>query len=270
MVGPRRSLPRARWSHMATTYDGRQLRLYVDGQLEDVFNHWSTHEPIRASLNGINLPFGIMTKPERFPAVLLGDFLLRVTLRSCGPERQPAPVFMIAGLQSVNVLELLAAGSELRVRYPQRARQLGLAPADYRIPDALEGCAPGTNFSLDLQGPLQSSRLYDQQGVELRGLRPGIGSAWSFLLDSQLMPPWIVATVSGSFLAALLFPFGFWVRPTLASTIGAAILIASFALAPGLWNLAPTAWLDIAPAGAGLLIGVIASVRFRAVAETRL
>jgi len=269
MVGPRRSLPRTQWTHMATTYDGRQLRLYVNGQVESVFDHWSTHQPVRATLNGVELPFGLMTNPQQLPAVLLSGFSLKVTVRCGALEEEPAPAFLIAGLQSINVLELLAAGSELRVRYPQQARQLGLAPADLRIPGALTDCAPGTNYSVDLQGPLQASRLYDQRGVELRGVRPGLGSAWSFLLDSQLMPMWIVATVSACFLVALVFPFGFWVRPTLASAAGAAVLLASFALAPRVWDLAPAGSSDVVSAGAGFVMGVLVSVRARRVAASR-
>jgi hypothetical protein len=252
-----------RWSHVATTYDGRQLRLYVNAQLEGVFDHWSSHQPERATLNGADLPFGLMSNPEQVPSVLLGEFSLKVTVRCGALEPSPAPIFLIAGLQSINALELVAAGSELRVRYPQQARRLGLAPADYRIPGALENCGPGQSQSMSFKGPLQASRLYDAQGGELRGVRPGIGSAWSFLLDSQWLPWWLVAAVSCFYLTALVFPFGFWVRPTIVSAVAVMAMVMSFTGAPRVWGLAPLAWPDAVSIAAGSLLGVAASWKFR-------
>lgn len=74
MVGPRRSLPARRWSHVATTYDGRFLQMYIDGQLAGVTANWSTHHPSHVELNGDNLPFGVMRDPRSVPSILLGDF----------------------------------------------------------------------------------------------------------------------------------------------------------------------------------------------------
>jgi VanZ family protein len=261
MVGPRRGLPLKQWTHMALTYDGRMLRLYIDGQPAREFAHWSTHHPERVTLDGIGLPFASMREPERLPEKLFSDFSLDVSLRCGLLQPEPAPVFLIAGIQSINALEILAAGSELRVRFPRRAQQLGLAPADYRVPGALSACAsPGSQRVL-IRGPLQRVRLYDADGVELRGTGPGLGSAWSLLLDSQLLPIWVVLVISCSYLAALVFPFGFWARATPSSGIGVVILLASVFLVPRVWGFQPAGWQELLAIGAGLCVGAVAARR---------
>ena len=235
--------------------------MYINGRPAGDFAHWSAHLPGQLTLNGSVLPFGPMRQPQRLPSVLFGDFSLRLTV-TCGTlEAQPAPVFMIAGIQSINALELLTAGSELRVRFPRKAQRLGLAPADQRIAAALAGCAAGQHHDFLLRGPLQRSRLYDDDGSELPGFRPGLGSAWSFVLDSQLLPLWVVETVSAVYLAVLVLPFGFWARATAMSIAGALTLAVSFMLLPGLWGLQVPGVLEVFAIVTGLLLGHLAARR---------
>jgi hypothetical protein len=157
--------------------------MYIDGHLAGVTAHWSTHHSSHVELNGDALPFGVMRDPRSVPSILLGDFSLDVAL-TCGPLlKQPAPFFVLAGIQSIDALELIAAGSEVRVRFPRVAQRLGLAFVDQRIDGALAGCAPGESRRFVVRGPLQNARLGDGSGAERQGVRPSIGSAWSFLLD---------------------------------------------------------------------------------------
>jgi VanZ family protein len=263
MVGPRRSLPLRAWTHLATTYDGRFLRMYVNGQLASEFAHWSTHQPSHVTLNGSALPFGIMRDPQRLPAILLGDFSLDITV-TCGElVDQPAVFFLIGGIQSINALELLAAGPEVRVRFPQKAQRLGLASVDQRIGGALTGCTAGPNRRVLVQGPLHRARLLDAVGSELRGIRPGVGSTWSFFLDSQLLPLGLVVLVSACYLAALAFPFGLWARGLVPTVVAVVTLLATTFLVPLLWDQETAGVREQLALTAGVVLGLFASWRLR-------
>ena len=259
MVGPRRSIPLRRWTHLATTFDGRFLRMYIDGQLAGVTAHWSTHQPSHVTLNSADLPFGIMRNPQRLPEILLSDFSLDVAVTCGALLKQPAPFFVIAGIQSIDALELIATGSEVRVRYPRKAQRLGLAAVDQRIGGALDGCAEGQSRRFVVQGPLQRSTLRDVAGRELKGVRPGVGSAWSFLLDSQLLPLWLVALVSGCCLAAAAFPFGLWSRGLASSTVAVVALLANVFLVPRFWGLQAPGGFELLAIAAGASLGVVMS-----------
>lgn len=262
MVGPRRRLAVRRWSHVATTYDGRFLQMYIDGQLAGETAHWSTHHPTHIDLNGDNLPFGVMRDPRSIPSILLGDFALDVAV-TCGPLlKRPAPFFLLAGIQSIDALELIAAGSELRVRFPRNAQRLGLAFVDQRIGGGLEGCAEGQGRHVIVRGPLQRARLDDGSGGERQGVRPGIGSGWSFLLDSQFLPVWLVMLVTCGYLAAIAFPFGWWARGAFSSVVGAVALLVNALVVPRLWELQAPGVLELLAIVAGACLGFVTARRF--------
>ena len=259
-VRARRRISPGRWTHLASTFDGRIIRLYVDGRLAGSHVHWSSHHPVRASLDGLDLPFGSVAGPSGFRSRLSGPFVLN-TLIQCGTVQEaPAPVFLVGGIQSIDVLSLEAAGSELRVRFPTWARRLGLASADHRISGVFSACSPGETLSLALAGPLQQPR-FDVDGRAVPVALPGLGSGWTMLTDSQVMPITIVAMLSACYLGILIFPFGFWARASAPSVVGSVILLGGLYLVPGLWMMRPLDLAGSVAVGMGLVLGVIASRR---------
>jgi VanZ family protein len=229
----RRRLAVGRWTHLASTFDGRSIRLYVDGHLAATRRHWSSHVPVRTSLNGIDLPIGPVSDAKTFRSLLSGAFTLRTSILCGDVPDVPAPVFQVTGIQSIDVLSLEAVRTELRVRFPTRARSLGFASPDLRVPKAFAECSPGKTLSFALKGPLRRLQVEDGGDGVLWTYRPGIGSLWAVLVESQIMPVPVVEALTACYLAALVFPFGFWGRTTLRTAVGAVILSAAFFL-PGM------------------------------------
>ena len=255
---PRRRLPANRWTHLAATYDGQSIRLFVDGALAAQLRHWSGHHPAAASLDGARLSPGFVARPEEFSSRLSADFTLRLAV-TCGPlDETPAAAFMVHGVGSAEALVVDAAGSELQLRSASWARRLRLAPAAYRVPDALAGCVPGEVRTFTVKGPAHAPLVGDGDGRVMAGSGPGIASAWTVLLDSRTMSTGAVAAVSACYLALLLMPFGFWMRARPASALGGLVLLGCLLLGPRVWDTRPPDGADAAAAAAGIGAGRLA------------
>jgi len=255
----RRHIPVGRWSHLASTFDTRTIRIFVNGQLAAMREHWSSHRPVAASLDGRSLSFGAVSDPVAFRQSLEGPFELRATI-DCGPvAATAAPILLVSGLQSVDAFSLLAAGDELQMRYQTWARRLGLDSPNYRMPGALSTCRPGRQLSLVVHGPLAAPRLEVEAGTVGGAVSPGPGSLWAVAVDSQALPAWLVVVVSSGWLAALVLPFGYWSRRAWSTAVGAVLLTGGLTLLPQRLGTRGPEGLDWLAVAVGLSAGVVAS-----------
>jgi hypothetical protein len=255
----RSRLPPDEWTHLAMTYDGQWITLFVNGRPSARLRHWSTHYPLAMSLNDLDLPPGFVSSPPQFRSMLSGQFVLRIAV-TCGPlQNESAPVFTVFGVQSQEVLAIDASGPDLFLRPLQRALRVGLTPVEYRVPDVLAGCLPGHTRSFAVRGPMQDLQVEDANGRPMERTRPGVGSGWAFLLDAGVMPAPLVATVSIAYLALLVLPFGFWARVALPSTMGAVLFAGTLWGVPKVWGTAAVSGLEGAGMVAGALLGVLLS-----------
>jgi hypothetical protein len=220
----RTPIPAHTWTHLAAVYDGRSITVYIDARPSVRLMHWSTHHPLRTSLDGLNLDPGLVASPAEVLAILSGHFTLAITLQCGAPESESAPVFSLVGVQSLQVLNVNASGQELQVGWLSRARLMGLAPIEYRAPQGLAGCASGQTREITVKGPVANLQLFDQSGDTLVAEGPGVGSAWAFFFDSRLLPVWAIRVVSVGYLALLAVPLGFWARRSWAS-LGGLLLV---------------------------------------------
>jgi hypothetical protein len=253
-------IPARDWTHLALVYDGRAMMLHINGRPNVRLRHWSSHDTQRVTLNGEDLSSGLVASPSTVRSDMTGPFSLGITLRCDTLDPEAASVFSLVGLQSIEVLNIDAAGTELRVRWSSWARRAGLVPVEYRAPHALSGCAPGTTRSFTLTGPLPTPRLFDGGGSAMQDFGPGVGSGWGFLLDSRIMPAPVAAATSRLYLALLILPFGFWARASLPTLIGTLVLTAAFISTPKAFGLEPVDVAQTIACAAGALVGVLARI----------
>ena len=249
-------IPRDEWTHLATTYDGQVIRLYVNGTLTATQTHWSPHRPERARLNAADLRAGIVDDPEGLRRMLLGEVDLEVSVR-CGVfSDTAAPLFMIGALQNKPVLTLDAAGRSLIVRPWTWAANLMPAFPPIQVPDALGSCAPTRTIALALRGRLQNPRV-SRDGETLAADVPGLGSTWAFAFHAELFPIWLQTAATCACLTLLAVPLGFWGRPTAASAMGIALAAAAAFTAPYTLHVRPLNTGEIGMLLAGAIAGAI-------------
>jgi VanZ family protein len=232
-----RPIERGQWTHLAGTFDGQTLRMYVNGVLARAQVHWSTHHPHGAELNGTPLPFGRVDDPRRFQTAILGDFRLRFTL-ACGSSPARGPVFSVAGLQSTDLLTVRADGRDLWVNWSSRAQALGLASPGYRARGALRDCDAGRDVALAVLGPLPRLRV-ERNGEPVQGSGPGPFSGWAFVIHAELVPAWAQTVLTVSWIAVLFGPLGFWTGRDLRAVAMALVVVGAVLISQRLWRVAP-------------------------------
>jgi hypothetical protein len=219
-----RPIPRDEWTHLAATFDGESIRLYVNGTMAATRRHWSPHRPLHVSLNGSELSPGPIQDADRFRTAILDDMALEIVL-TCGRLNDAAaPVFLVVGMQSKEILALNARGHDLLVQPFTRAARVGLAAPPSIVSGAFGGCTPGERLALTVNGRLQDPRVA-RGGQQLRTSTPGLGSGWALLIRSDLLPAWAERAGTLAWLAALAVPFGLWARPNATSAIGGALAV---------------------------------------------
>ena len=253
------SIPPGVWTHLAVSYDGQGITLFINANPTVRLRHWSPHHTVHAIVDGMLLPPGFAASASELRTILSGRFELRMLLRCGAHELEPGPVFEIIGVQSREALVVDASGSELRVRPGSPARTLGLAPTEFRLAGALQGCEPGGSAAFVMKGPLQNPQVLAGDGRVVATRGPGIGSAWALLFDSRLFPARAVTLLSTIFLAVVAAPYGFFARWSRQSVIGVLMLAGTAVLAPMAWG---TPAIDVAQS-AGMVIGILAGAAVR-------
>jgi hypothetical protein len=253
-------IPANAWTHLAAVYDGRSMVLYIDSRPTVRMRHWSNHVARRFVLNGDVLSSGLLREPGRIHSHLTGGLDLSIDLECGVLEREAASAFSLVGVQSIEVMNIDTAGTELRFRWYSRGRWAGFAPVEYRVPDALSGCQPGEELSFTVTGPIQDPRFTRSNGVVMQGYGPGAGTAWAYLLDSRVVPAWLVPRLSVGFLALLVVPFGYWARLSPRTLIGVSLLAGALFAAPEAFGTLRVDRVQTAGCVAGLLAGVMVRI----------
>lgn len=249
-----RRIPDKQWRHLALTYDGQAIRLYVDGDVAETTLRWSSHRHERLSLNGHNLPFGPVANRNQVRAALMGNLRLGAAVTCGAAPNETAPLLRLVGLRSLDVLTIQASGTDLLVRAQTWPRRVGLTSPSTRFHGALADCTPGRTIELSLTGPLQSPRM-SINGRETPAWVPGLGSGWAFFVHTELLPGWVAAAGSLVWLGLLFIPFGLWLQPVSFSAIGVLVVISALLGVPLIWKLPPLHADEVAAIIAGTCAG---------------
>jgi len=248
------AIPVNAWTHLAFTYDGATLLLYVNGSQVASRTRWSRGHILDASVGGLKVHPGLLPYSPELRQRLLAGAPVQVQVL-VGP---PVPVLIpLLSLHDQDYREIMFLGSEqddLVCRFRSRAATVGLNAPELRVSGALRGLAAGDTLAITVSRDRHEYCL-DVNGTSTCGLGFTLGMSWAFFLYSQALPAWLHAVLNGIWMAALCFPTGFWARLRWGSCAAGVVLAMDLLLLPQTMGLLATPVAQIGAAVCGFMAG---------------
>lgn len=246
-------VPTNAWTHVALTCEGALLQLYIDGRLVMRRLRWYPGRVISATVDGLEVPSGLITEWRRLRERLLAGAPLRVQAIAAAAVPTELPLVTLHDASRNEILLLAVEGDDVIIRLRTRAAGAGLDSPALRAPGLMRGLVPGDPFAVVVSRP---GRRYCV-GVDTRltcGLGFTAGMGWSFVAYSQIRSEWAHRVLNLLWVAALLAPFGFWLRRRWESLLGGIVLLSAIVL-PFAFRSLDVAPLEVAAAVGGVAVG---------------
>jgi concanavalin A-like lectin/glucanase superfamily protein/VanZ like protein len=225
------TVPTGAWTHVALAYDGSLLSLYLDGRRVAYRRRWYAGRVIEAALDGLTIPAGTVAESRELRTRLLSGAPLRVrAVAPMAPVATQAPLVTLHDPLRNEILLVAADGDDVVFRLRTRAAAAALDSPALRARGALRHVAPGSEVTLTMSRVGRNYCLDVGTGSTCP-LRFTLGQGWALLMYSQFPPGWPHVVFDGLWMAALLFPFGFWLRCRWESLLGVLVLIVGALLA---------------------------------------
>jgi hypothetical protein len=209
------------------------------------------------------LPYGKLADSEAMAARLLGDYTLRVVAEAGSPPDGQAALLLLTDEEQREILLLGPDASDLVLRFSSRGRRLGLEPGRIRVSAALRGLAVGERIRLEAARKGNDLCL-EVDGRGDCGLGFTIGDGWSLLISDH---PWLAqhrGLLGAIWLGMLLFPLGYWSRPSWPIAAAWGAVIAAMLLGPATTGLLATPLSQAIAAGVSVAAGGLAGRGLRA------
>lgn len=231
------------------------------GGLTPRFGHleWYGGRVLGASVGGLEIRSGLIAESAEVRRLLLSGATIRVQAYA-GPQRPGlAPLFAIDDGHQREILLLGVDGDDLVYRYRTRAVKWGFLGPEIRVPGALRGIAWRDTLSVGVRsaGPAYCLHV---NAVEWCGLGYTFGTGWALLVGVHSVPHWLQPALGVAWIAALLFPTGFYARPGWAVVASAALSFVSLLNLPATIGLLPTPAAEQLAALAGFLAGWVGRI----------
>jgi len=220
------------------------------------FGHleWYGGRVLQASLDGLEIPPGVLGSSPQVRQQLLSDGAIHVLARAGPRPLGLAPLFTIHDRHQREILLLGVDGDDIVYRYRTRAISWGFIGPEIRARGALRRIAWRDPLTVSVH-PAGYGYCVSVNATEHCGLGYTIGSGWALLLGGQPVSPWLRPALSVGWAGALFFPTGLWARFGWAFAAGAALSLASLLLLPAPIGLLPTPQAELLGALAGFLAG---------------
>jgi glycopeptide antibiotics resistance protein len=250
------------WTHVALTYAHSVLDLYVNGKLVNRRQRWYSGHVLAAEVDGLPIASGLNPESRQLRGRLLAGAPLHVRAMAGAPAPVRLPLVTLHDEFKNEILLFAAHQDDLIFRLRTRAAALELDSPAIRMRGVLRGLAPGAEWAATIS---RAGRDYcvdiDGRTTCTRGFTLGMG--WAFLIYSQVPPGWLHALLNLSWMASLLFPFGFWVRRRWESLLGAFVLVIGVVLSCSLGDLGSSP-AEISAGIVGVSAGWLSSIWLRA------
>ena len=154
-----------------------------------------------------------------------------------------------------DMLFLSADHKDLRFWVRTRAVSAGFNSPDSVFRRVMRDLSPGEPFTVTL--------WWDRERccVDVNGTvtcEPGftIGTGWTLLRVSQYLPAWLQTVLHWLWIAAIVWPIGFWGHGRVETAVAGAFFVMSIWVLPRVTGLAPTPPVKIVMTIVGLLMGM--------------
>ena len=215
---------------------------------------WYGGRVLQASLDGLEIPPGVLANSPEVRQQLLADAATHVLARAGPRPLGLAPLFTIVDRHQREILLLGVDEDDIVYRYRTRAISWGFIGPEIRARGALRRIAWREPLTVIVH-PTGYGYCVSVNATEHCGLGYTIGTGWSLLLGDQPVFLWLRPTLNVVWLVALFFPTGLWARFGWAFAAAAALSLASLLLLPAPIGLLPTPRAELLGALAGFLAG---------------
>ena len=213
-----------------------------------------TGRVLEADLDGMQLPYGKLADSPAVGARLHGDYTLRVVAEAGSPPSGQAALLLVTDQEQREILLLGPDGADLVLRFRSRGRWLGLEPARIRVSAALGGLAVGERIRLEAARK-GGDLCLQANGREACGLGFTIGDGWSVLISDHRWLAQHRRLLGAIWLGMLLFPLGYWGKPSRSIAASWGAVIAAMLLAPAITGLLSTPLSQVIGAAGGVVAG---------------
>lgn len=266
-----RVLPPGVWSHVAVSYDGSALSCYLDGRLVANSVRWFPGHIDETVLGTTRLLPGAIDTAWVTHALASGA-VVRLRGTAGEPASHTAAMVDIQRDRSDrprgdHILLLAVRREDLVVRFYTRGESLRLPAPEIRIGGAFRGTAPGSPLEVEFAGTTAGVSVAVNGTVNrVAGLT--LGRGWALQLSPEFLPGWMPRVLDLAWMAAWLFPVGFW-RRSRPEVVAAVAVLGAVVLAPtlaGVLALPPPA--QMAAGVLGLLAGMAVRSRMSLTTES--
>ena len=248
------AIPVKAWTHLALTYDGATLRLYVNGSQVASRPRWSRGRVLDASVGGLKVHSGPLLHSPELRQRLLAGAPVQVQALAGPPVPALVPLLSLQDEDQRDIVFLGPEQDDLVFRFHSRADALGLNAPEHRIAGALRGLAPGDALAITVSHDRHGYCL-DVNGTSTCGLGFTVGMGWALFLYSPALPAWLHAVLNGIWIAALAFPVGFWARRRWGSCAAGVVLAMDLLLLPQTTGLLASPLAQMGAAVSGFVVG---------------
>jgi Concanavalin A-like lectin/glucanases superfamily/VanZ like family len=243
------------WGHLALTYDGSTFSLSVNGNRVVCRTRWYPGRVLSISVGDLHLSPGVVFDSSGLRMPLLEGWPLRVYAEATPhPVVRPLPVLRVIDKNHEDILLLSADHEDLRFWVRIRAVSAGFNSPDSVFRRVMRGLSPGEPFTVTLW------RDHERRCVNVNGTvtcEPGftIGTGWTLLCASQYLPAWLQTVLNWFWIAAIVWPIGFWALGRVEVAVAGTFLVMNIWVLPRVAGLAPTPPVEIGVTLVGLLMG---------------
>jgi hypothetical protein len=209
---------------------------------------------LQATVGTLPVPSGRLDNSAAVADSLRRGSPVRVRVVAGPPTSRVSALFSIADAEENTILLFGPHGRDLHYSFRMRAESFRLDRPKLIVRGAMD--APvGDTITVSARREARGYCVAIDETTEC-GLGFTVGSGWTLLQYVDRFPPWLLRGLNVTWVCLLLIPFGYWLRASVSSLLGGAIIVAALLFVPTVTGLLVTPTLEWLGAVAGAGLGI--------------